>query len=88
MFVETSHANSPEYRRLWEDLRNGHYQAGEFKRIAKGGKEIWIQASYNPIFDMNGKPFKIVKYASDVTATKLKAADSQGQWKLSAKLKQ
>lgn len=79
LFVETSYANSAEYRRFWDDLRSGHYQAGEFKRIAKGGKEIWIQASYNPIFDMNGKPFKVVKYASDVTAIKLTAADSQGQ---------
>jgi methyl-accepting chemotaxis protein len=44
------------------------YQAGEFKRIGKGGKEIWIQASYNPILDLNGKPFKVVKYAADTTA--------------------
>ena len=79
MFVETSYANSSDYRRFWEDLRAGHYQAGEFKRLGKGGKEVWIQASYNPIFDMNGKPFKVVKYASDVTSTKLLAADSRGQ---------
>ena len=79
MFVETSYANGSEYRRFWDDLRAGHYQAGEFKRLGKGGKEVWIQASYNPIFDMNGKPFKVVKYASDVTAVKLSAADSKGQ---------
>ena len=79
MFVETSYANGSEYRRFWDDLRAGHYQAGEFKRLGKGGKEVWIQASYNPIFDMNGKPFKVVKYASDVTAAKLVAADSKGQ---------
>ncbi len=79
MFVETAYANSAEYRRLWEDMRLGHYQAGEVKRLAKGGKEVWIQASYNPIKDMNGKPIKVIKYATDVTATKLKAADYQGQ---------
>lgn len=79
MFVELGFANSQEYRRFWDDLRSGHYQSGEFKRIGRAGKEVWIQASYNPIFDSNGKPFKVVKYASDVTAGKLTAADSQGQ---------
>ncbi len=79
LFVETTYGNSSEYRRFWDDLRAGRYQAGEFKRIAKGGKEVWIQASYNPIFDMNGNPFKVVKYASDVTDIKLAAADSKGQ---------
>ena len=43
-------------------------EAGEYKRIGKGGNEIWIQASYNPIIDLNGKPFKVVKYATDITA--------------------
>ena len=47
--------------------------------LAKGGKEVWIQASYNPILDLNGKPFKVVKYATDVTEMKLKNADYQGQ---------
>ena len=53
---------------FWESLNRGQYQAAEYKRIAKGGREIWIQASYNPILDLNGKPFKVVKYATDVTA--------------------
>src|SRR6202034_3740748 len=43
------------------------YQTGEFKRVGSGGKEVWIQASYNPILDLNGKPYKVVKYASDIT---------------------
>ena len=47
---------------FWEKLGRGEYDAGQYKRIGKGGKEIWIQASYNPILDMNGKPFKVVKY--------------------------
>ena len=79
MFVEESFRASVEYRQFWEALSRGEYQAGEYKRIGKGGKEVWIQASYNPIFDLNGKPFKVVKYATDVTEQKLKNADVQGQ---------
>jgi methyl-accepting chemotaxis protein len=68
MFVETSERDGPAYREFWANLNAGRYQAGEFKRIGKAGKEIWIQASYNPILDLNGKPFKVVKYATDTTA--------------------
>jgi methyl-accepting chemotaxis protein len=68
MFVEPSERNAPAYREFWEKLNRGQYQAAEYKRIAKGGREIWIQASYNPILDLNGKPFKVVKYATDITA--------------------
>ena len=67
MFVEPSTINSPEYKLFWRDLSAGIFQSAEYKRIAKGGKEIWIQASYNPIFDLNGKQFKVVKFATDVT---------------------
>lgn len=68
MFISPSERSSPEYKQFWANLREGTYQAGEYLRLGKGGKEIWIQASYNPIRDLNGKPFKVVKYASDVTA--------------------
>ena len=68
MFVEASERDGAAYREFWANLNAGLYQAGEFKRIGKGGKEIWIQASYNPILDLNGKPFKVVKYAADTTA--------------------
>jgi methyl-accepting chemotaxis protein len=68
MFVEASERDGAAYREFWENLNAGRYQAGEFKRIGKGGREIWIQASYNPILDLNGKPFKVVKYATDTTA--------------------
>ncbi len=68
LFVEPAYRDSSEYRAFWERLGAGQFDAGQYKRIGQGGKEIWIQASYNPIFDMNGKPFKVVKYASDVTA--------------------
>jgi methyl-accepting chemotaxis protein len=79
LFADTEYKNSSEYRRFWEKLNRGEYEAGEFKRIGKGGKEIWIQASYNPIMDLNGKPFKVVKYATDVTEQKLRNADFAGQ---------
>jgi methyl-accepting chemotaxis protein len=68
MFVEASERDGAAYREFWANLNAGRYQAGEFNRIGKGGKEIWIQASYNPILDLNGKPFKVVKYATDTTA--------------------
>ncbi len=67
MFVDDAYARSADYREFWAKLSRGEYQAGEYKRVGKGGKEVWIQASYNPILDLNGKPFKVVKYASDVT---------------------
>ncbi len=79
IFVEPSFAESAEYRGFWEKLGRGEFEAGEFKRLGKGGKEIWIQASYNPIMDMNGKPFKVVKYATDVTAQKMNTADATGR---------
>ncbi|MEY2936096.1 MAG: hypothetical protein RL033_6845 [Pseudomonadota bacterium] len=72
MFVEPAAAQSTEYRSFWEALRRGEYQAAEYRRVGKGGKEVWIQASYNPILDMNGRPFKVVKYATDITAQMLK----------------
>jgi methyl-accepting chemotaxis protein len=68
MFVDAAFAGSDEYRIFWEKLRRGEFDAREYKRIGKGGREVWIQASYNPIFDMDGKPFKVVKYATDITA--------------------
>ena len=79
MFVEPGHRESPDYRAFWEALRQGRFQAAEYKRIGKGGKEIWIQASYNPLLGRDGKPFKVVKFATDITAEKLKNAEYQGQ---------
>jgi methyl-accepting chemotaxis protein len=67
MFCEQSYANSDDYRTLWTKLAGGEIVVGEFMRIGKGGKRIFIQASYNPIFDMNGRVFKVVKFATDVT---------------------
>ncbi len=67
MFAEKSLANSQEYKQFWQKLNRGEFEAGEFKRVGKGGKEIWIQATYNPILDLNGKPFKVVKFATEIT---------------------
>src|SRR5216110_617848 len=67
------------YRAFWEALNRGEFQAAEYKRIGKGGKEVWIQASYNPIKGADGKPFKVVKFATDVTERKMRDADTQGQ---------
>ena len=79
MFVEPTDRDSAAYREFWARLGRGVFQAGEFKRIGKGGKEVWILASYNPIVDETGRPFAIVKFASDITSQKLKAADTAGQ---------
>jgi methyl-accepting chemotaxis protein len=79
IFVEPEVASSPDYAQFWERLRAGEYIADAFKRIGKVGTEVWIQASYNPIFDAEGKPFKVVKYATDVTEATVRAADFQGQ---------
>ena len=79
MFVEAEYRSSNDYKQFWESLNRGEYQVAEYKRIGKGGKEIWIQASYNPIMNLEGKPHKVVKYATDVTAQKLQNADYSGQ---------
>lgn len=70
MFCEGSYARTMEYRRFWDALNAGEFQAGEFKRLAKGGREVWIIASYNPILDESGRPVKIVKFATDISASK------------------
>jgi len=67
MFVEDSYRSSSEYREFWAQLQQGKYQAAQFKRIGKGGRVVWIEASYNPILDLNGKPMKVVKYATNIT---------------------
>lgn len=79
MFVDSASAASQEYRQFWVRLNENKHEAGEFRRFAKGGREIWLQASYNPINDLNGRPFKVVKYATDITAAKLRNADYAGQ---------
>lgn len=67
MFVEPAFRESTEYRQFWEALARGEFQVAEFKRIGKGGREVWIQASYNPILDATGHPIGVVKFATDRT---------------------
>ncbi|MDD1531692.1 histidine kinase, partial [Bradyrhizobium sp. WBOS2] len=68
LFVAEAERNGAAYREFWAKLNRGEYQSGEFKRIGKGGREVWILASYNPLLDETGKPFGVVKFATDVTA--------------------
>lgn len=79
IFVEKDYAASEEYRTFWDDLASGKFQSGEYMRVSKTGQEVWIQATYNPIFDANGKPQKVVKFATNITEQKLAAADASGQ---------
>ncbi len=77
MFVDPAESSRPEYAQFWRDLANGKATSGEFRRVGKGGKEVWIQASYNPILDPSGKVYKVVKYATDITEAKLRAAQNE-----------
>ncbi|MDP1959931.1 PAS domain S-box protein, partial [Hydrogenophaga sp.] len=77
--LDANFAKSEAYATLWNKLVQGGSETGQYKRIAKNGKEVWIQASYNPINDLNGKPFKIVNYTIDITEQKLDAANNAGQ---------
>lgn len=79
IFVEQGFQHSHEYRLFWEKLGRGEYDSGQYKRITKNGREVWIQASYNAIMNADNKPFKVVKYATDITEEKIKNADYSGQ---------
>src|SRR5262249_8121189 len=79
LVVDEATRQSQQYRDFWAALGRGQHQAGEFKRLGKGGREVWIHGAYNPILDHNGRPFKVIKYATDVTARKLQDADYRGQ---------
>ena len=79
MFVDPDERNGADYKAFWQALNRGEYQAREFRRIGKGGREVWIQASYNPVLGRNGRPYKIVKLASDITEQKKHSAMNQGQ---------
>ncbi len=84
MLVDTAYKNSPDYKLFWDKLNRGEFDTGEYKRLGKGGKEVWLQASFNPILDMHGKPVKVVKFAMDISeqhknADSLKAAVEESQ---------
>ena len=79
MFCEDSYVNSPEYKQFWKDLASGKINSGEFKRLKSGGEEFWINASYTPVRDREGKVNKVIKIATNVTEQKLRNADFEGQ---------
>jgi methyl-accepting chemotaxis protein len=79
MFVSATTAGSAEYAQFWRRLGQGEFVAGEFHRFGKDGRDVWLQATYNPIFGLDGKPWKVVKFASDVTAAKTRNADFEGK---------
>lgn len=75
MFADPVHAASIHYQAFWERLGRGEFESGEYKRLGREGREVWIQATYNPILDRSGRPFKVVKFATDVTELKLRNAE-------------
>lgn len=75
MFCDQKYVETPAYREFWAKLNRGEFQLGEFMRVTKGRQEIWIQASYNPVFDTNGKICKVVKFANDITKQKKASLD-------------
>ena len=79
MFCDAGYAKTPAYRQFWAGLARGESDRGEYKRLTKEGKEVWINASYNPIFDADGKPYKVIKFATDITASKHRNADYEGR---------
>lgn len=79
LFVDPAFAASGDYRAFWERLGQGRFESGEYKRLGKNKREVWIQATYNPVLDAAGRPVKIVKVASDVTAVKVRAAEFEAK---------
>lgn len=79
IFVDPAEIDGAEYRAFWDALRRGEFQAKEYRRLGKGGREVWIQASYNPVLGRDGRPRKVVKLATDITAQRNIAADHKGQ---------
>lgn len=79
MFVDAAYAASEAYRSFWKELASGEFKSDEFMRVTSSGAQVWIQATYNPVFDNKGEVYRIVKIATDITAAKLKSSDAQGQ---------
>ncbi|RKE83918.1 PAS domain-containing methyl-accepting chemotaxis protein [Rhizobium sp. AG855] len=78
MFVTPLEAGSAEYKQFWRNLAAGNFDQRQYKRVAKGGREIWIEATYNPVLKA-GRPHKVVKFATDITTMKLKSLDAEGK---------
>ena len=84
MFVPPEEATSAAYRDFWRELNSGQFVARKFLRIGKGGREVWIQASYNPVLDEAGKPYKVIKFATDVTEVEVERAHTEAERKRTA----
>jgi methyl-accepting chemotaxis protein len=79
IFVDPEFLCSPDYSEFWRALKSGEFLAAKYKRIGKGGREVWIQASYNPVFDRTGKPCKVIKFATDVTSFERERRENEAQ---------
>jgi methyl-accepting chemotaxis protein len=79
VFCDPAYTTTEEYRAFWEKLSGGDFHTGEYRRIHKSGRDVWIQATYNPILDDAGRPFKVVKFATDVTTSKLRNAEIEAR---------
>jgi methyl-accepting chemotaxis protein len=79
MFMPPGTVDRPEYGEFWKRLKRGEFESGEFKRMAKGGREVWLMASYNPVLDADGRPFKVVKFAADITEEQHRTAEFEGK---------
>ncbi|MGA3249043.1 MAG: methyl-accepting chemotaxis protein [Paraburkholderia sp.] len=79
MFCEPAYADSLAYRQFWEKLARGEFDHGEYQRVGRGGREVWINASYNPVFDSDGKAYKVIKFATDITASRQQNAEYEGK---------
>ena len=79
MFVPPSERIDGDYRTFWDSLRAGNFEARRFRRVGKGGREVWLNASYNPLLDKAGKPYKVVKYATDITDQMHRTSEYEGR---------
>ncbi len=78
IFCDPEYVRSADYRELWERLQGGHFEHAQYRRLAKGGRDVWIDASYNPVLDADGNPYKVIKFATDITAHKIAANEHAG----------
>jgi len=79
MFVAPEQRDNPDYHAFWAKLNRGEYQAAEYKRVGKGGREVWIQASHDSILDSANKPVKVVEFATDITERKIRNMEDAGK---------
>ncbi|MCX2863616.1 PAS domain-containing methyl-accepting chemotaxis protein [Paucibacter sp. PLA-PC-4] len=79
MFCDADFARSPDYLALWDRLSRGEFETGRFRRVSSSGSDIWIQASYNPVLDLSGNPYKVIKFATDISQEMRASADTKGK---------